>query len=120
MLERIERAPLHAVIDSLTKPQPPAMDEYLRCDFNSLQVWDMQRNPCWPRVLYLPDKHLSYACYLLVVPRFFEEVRTHFPRFFWGQAHQHYPVYAVLRCSKSSCNYGIALSFFANQRCLQP
>ncbi|OLP86464.1 hypothetical protein AK812_SmicGene32432 [Symbiodinium microadriaticum] len=24
-------------------------------------------------VLYLPDKHLSYACYLLVVPRFFEE-----------------------------------------------
>ena len=40
MLERIERTPLHAVIDSLTKPQPPAMDEYLRCDFNSLQVWD--------------------------------------------------------------------------------
>ena len=34
------------------------------------------------QVLYLPDKHLSYACYVLVVPRFFEEVRTHFPRFF--------------------------------------
>ena len=82
MLERIERAPLHAVIDSLTKPQPPAMDEYLRCDFNSLQVWDNAEESLLAQVLYLPDKHLSYACYLLVVPRFFEEVRTHFPRFF--------------------------------------
>ena len=44
MLERIERTPLHAVMDSLTKPQPPALDEYLRCDFNSLQVWDRRRN----------------------------------------------------------------------------
>ena len=34
------------------------------------------------QVLYLPDKHLSYACYLLLVPRFFEEARMHFPRFF--------------------------------------
>ncbi|OLQ01198.1 Cleavage and polyadenylation specificity factor subunit 1 [Symbiodinium microadriaticum] len=82
MLERIERAPLHAVIDSLTKPQPPAMDEYLRCDFNSLQVWDNAEESLLAQVLYLPDKNLSYACYLLVVPRFFEEVREHFPRFF--------------------------------------
>ena len=82
MLERIERTPLHAVVDSLTKPQPPAMDEYLRCDFNSLQVWDNAEESLLAQVLYLPDKHLSYACYLLVVPRFFEEVRTHFPRFF--------------------------------------
>ena len=82
MLERIERTPLHAVMDSLTKPQPPALDEYLRCDFNSLQVWDNAEETLLAQVLYLPDKHLSYACYLLVVPRFFEEVRTHFPRFF--------------------------------------
>ena len=82
MLELIERTPLHAVIDSLTKPQPPALDEYLRCDFNSLQVWDNAEESLLAQVLYLPDKHLSYACYLLVVPRFFDEVRTHFPRFF--------------------------------------
>ena len=82
MLEHIERTPLHAVMDSLTKPQPPALDEYLRCDFNSLQVWDNAEETLLAQVLYLPDKHLSYACYLLVVPRFFEEVRTHFPRFF--------------------------------------
>ena len=82
MLERIERAPLHGVIDSLTKPQPPAMDEYLRCDFNSLQVWDNAEESLLAQVLYLPDKQLSYACYLLIVPRFFDEVRTHFPRFF--------------------------------------
>ena len=85
MLERIERTPLHAVIDSLTKPQPPAMDEYLRCDFNSLQVWDNAEENLLAQVLYLPDKHLSYACYLLVVPRFFEEVRTHFPKVFGGK-----------------------------------
>ena len=58
------------------------MDEYLRCDFNSLQVWDNAEESLLAQVLYLPDKHLSYACYLLVVPRFFEEVRAHFPRFF--------------------------------------
>ena len=30
MLERIERVPLHAVMDFFTRPQPPAFDEYLR------------------------------------------------------------------------------------------
>ena len=82
MLERIERTPLHAVMDSLTKPQPPEIEEYLRCDFNSLQIWDNAEENLLAQVLYLPDKHLSCACYLLVVPRFFEEVRTHFSRFF--------------------------------------
>ena len=82
MLERIERTPLHAVMDSLTKPQPPALDEYLRCDFNSLQVWDNAEETLLAQVLYLPDKHLSYACYLLVVPRYFDDVRMHFPRYF--------------------------------------
>ena len=82
MLERLERTPLYAVMDSLTKPQPPAIDEYLRCDFNSLQIWDNAEENLLAQVLYLPDKHRSYACYLLVIPRFFDEVRTHFPRFF--------------------------------------
>ena len=80
MLERVERTPLHAVIDSLTTPQPLAIDEYLRCDFNSLQVWDHAEQTLI--ALYLPNKHLSYACYFLVVSQFFEKVCTHFPRFF--------------------------------------
>ncbi|OLP98893.1 hypothetical protein AK812_SmicGene18568 [Symbiodinium microadriaticum] len=49
---------------------------------NPKKVWDNAEETLLAQVLYLPDKHLSYACYLLVVPRFFEEVRTHFPRFF--------------------------------------
>ncbi|OLQ08768.1 hypothetical protein AK812_SmicGene7689 [Symbiodinium microadriaticum] len=38
-------------------------------------VWDNAEETLLAQVLYLPDKHLSYACYLLVVPRFFEEAR---------------------------------------------
>ena len=54
MLERIERTLLHAVMDSLTKPQPPALDEYLRCDFNSLQVWDNAEELSWLRFCTFP------------------------------------------------------------------
>ena len=78
MIERIERIPLHAVLDSLTKAQNPVYNRYLKCDLNALQVWDPDEKNLLAQVIYLPDKHLSYVCHILIMVR----LNIEFPRFF--------------------------------------
>ena len=65
-------------MDSLTKGQNPAYTEYLKCDLNALQVWDPDEENILAQVIYLPDKHLSYACHILIIPELFDAVKTEF------------------------------------------
>ena len=69
MQERLERVPLMAIIESLTRTPPttilnPFYDTYLKPELNSLQLWDQSSQFMLAQVVYLPDKHMQYQCHL--------------------------------------------------------
>ncbi|CAE7209868.1 eglA [Symbiodinium sp. CCMP2592] len=82
VLERLERVPVHAVMNALTKPQNPSISGYLKCDLNSLQIWDPEETQLLAQVIYLPDTNLAYACHILIISDLFEAAKSEFPRYF--------------------------------------
>ena len=69
MQERLERVPLMAIIESLTKTPPgtilnPFYDTSLKPELNSTQLWDQSSQLMLAQVVYLPDKHMQYQCHL--------------------------------------------------------
>ena len=67
MQERLERVPLMAIMDALTKTPPttilnPFYDTYLKPELNSLQLWDVPGDLMLAHVVYLPDEHMQYQC----------------------------------------------------------
>ena len=70
VLERLERQPLMALIDSYTKgtteSQPSQLyEEYLKPDFNSLQLWSGESSELIAQVLYIPQKKSLLSVALL-------------------------------------------------------
>ena len=69
MQERLERIPLMAIIESLTKAPPGTIlnllyDTYVKPELNSLQLWDQSSQLMLAQVVYLPDNHMQYQCHL--------------------------------------------------------
>ena len=73
VIERIERQPLLAVVDCLTKLPAegdtiPIFTEYLRTDFNSLQLWQPDDNELLAQIIYLQDSEGNTVCHLGILP----------------------------------------------------
>ena len=87
MQERLERAPLMAIIESLTKTPPgtilnPFYDTYLKPELNSLQLWDQSSQLMLAQVVYLPDKHMQYQCHFYLNKEVVPSVRNSFANAF--------------------------------------
>ena len=69
MPETLERVPLMARIESLTKTPPttilnPSYGTYLKPELNSLQLRDQSSQLMLAQAANLPDKHMQYQCHL--------------------------------------------------------
>ena len=86
VLERLERQPMLALLDSLTRgvtdSQPdPIFTEYMQSDFNSLQIWSPDGSNLISQVLYLPSKN-TCVCHLAIQPQHRDLFLSTFPKFF--------------------------------------
>ena len=85
--ERLERQPLMAFIDVLTKEVvlgtgSPFFSSYLRPELNALQIWDPRTENLLGQVIYLPDSKVTYACHVVVRPMHLEPFLASFGKYF--------------------------------------
>ena len=86
MLERLERQPVLALLDCYTKgttesQTSPLYTDYMRSDFNALQVWSPDGEDLVSQVLYIPQGS-TYVCQLAIQPHHREHVFQLFPKYF--------------------------------------
>ena len=101
--ERIERQPLLAVVDCLTKIAPPGdpsplYTEYLRTDFNSLQLWNPEDDSLLAQILYAQDSAANIVCHLGILPSH----KTHILNTFGGALQSR--MHDTLRFLQASAN----------------
>ena len=86
ILERLERQPVLALLDCYTKgtteaQTSPLYTEYMKSDFNALQIWSPDGEDLVSQVLYIPQGS-TYVCQLAIQPQHRELVIQLFPKFF--------------------------------------
>ena len=86
VLERLERQPVLALLDCYTKgatesQTSPLYTDYMRSDFNALQIWSPDGEDLVSQVLYIPQGS-TYVCQLAIQPHHREHVTQLFPKYF--------------------------------------
>ena len=85
LTERLERQPLYALVDSLTKAPTsdgtPLISSYLKIDYNSLQAYNTDNDELVAMVIYLPSRNTS-VCQIAIQPQHRTHVLETFPRTF--------------------------------------
>ena len=85
-LERLERQPALALLDCYTKgttesQTSPLYTDYMKSDFNALQIWSPDREDLVSQVLYIRQGS-TYVCQLATQPQHRELVIQVWPKFF--------------------------------------
>ena len=86
MHERIERQPLLALVDVLTKEATdsgsPLFENYLRTDLNTLQIWSPDEDSTLIAMVIYTKQVDSVSCLLALLPQHRTHIISHFPRYF--------------------------------------
>ena len=84
--ERIERQPLLALVDVLTKEATesgsPLFENYLRTDLNTLQLWSPDEDSTLIAMVIYTKQADSVSCLLALLPQHRTHIISHFPRYF--------------------------------------